>query len=186
MLNFSNNFLYQGYVRELFSLFMKKVLYICREIAYNNHVSQHHNMTTTSLSAYIASLNAATLAWVAEDSANRFACTYTEDMSYWNEMGVFTVEDFQRNELESTAWDLYKSVNGIRPRWINFKEMSIKELEAFIENLQEAAKWQAERDAAYEAQRKIEDAWRAEVDAHEATLCIPGELQFIRGTWAIA
>jgi hypothetical protein len=38
----------------------------------------------------------------------------------------------------------------------------------------------------YAAQQKIEDAWRAEVDAYEATLCIPGELQFVRGTWAVA
>ena len=143
-------------------------------------------MTNTTLSSHIASLNAATLAWVAEDPTNRFACTYVDDLSYWNEMGVFTVEDFQRNELESTVWDLYKSVHGIRPRWVNFKEMSIKELETAVQNLHETAKWQAELNAKYEAQQKIEDAWRAEVDTHEATLCIPGELQFIRGTWAVA
>jgi hypothetical protein len=143
-------------------------------------------MTNTTLSSHIARLNAATLSWVAEDPTNRFACTYTEDMSYWNDIGVFTVEDFQRNELESEIWDLYKSVHGIRPRWVNFKEMSVADLEETIASLHETAKWHAEMEAKYAAQQKIEDAWRAEVDAHEATLCIPGELQFIGGTWAVA
>ena len=143
-------------------------------------------MTNTTLSSHIASLNAATLAWVAEDPTNRGACTYTEDMSYWNEMGVCTVEDFQRNELESTIWDLYKSVHGIRPRWVNFKEMSVADLEKTITSLHETAAWHAEMEEKYAAQQKIEDAWRAEVDAHEVTLCIPGELQFVRGTWAVA
>lgn len=143
-------------------------------------------MTNTILSSHIASLNAATLAWVAEDPTNRGACTYTEDLSYWNEIGVFTVEDFQRNELESTVWDLYKSVHGVRPRFMDLKSMTVADLEETIASLHDTAKWQAEMDEKYAAQQKIEDAWLAEVDAHETTLCIPGELQFIRGTWAVA
>lgn len=101
-------------------------------------------------------------------------------------MGVCAVEDFQRNELESTVWDLYKSAHGVRPRFMDFKSMSIEDLEKTITSLHETAAWHAEMEEKYAAQQKIEDAWRAEVDAHEVTLCIPGELQFVRGTWAVA
>jgi hypothetical protein len=112
-------------------------------------------MTNTTLSAHIASLNAATLAWVAEDPTNRGACTYTEDLSYWNEMGVFTVEDFQRNELESTVWDLYKSVHGVRPRFMDLKSMTVADLEETIASLNDTAEWQAEMEEKYAAQQKI-------------------------------
>jgi hypothetical protein len=143
-------------------------------------------MSNTTLSAHLASLNAATIAWVSEDPANRGAFTCTEDLSYWNSIGVYTVDDFKRNLLESTVWDLYESVHGVRPRFMNLKEMSVDELQATIKSLDETAAWQAEMEEKYAAQQAIDDAWRAELDAHEATLCIPGELQFVRGAWAVA
>jgi len=140
-------------------------------------------MTNTTLSSHLAALNSLTLAWVAEDPANRGACTYTEDLSYWNEIGVFTVEDFQRNELESTVWDLYKSVHGVRPRYMNFKDMSIDELKDIIKGLHDEAKWLEEMEAQWEAQQMLEDAWQAEADAHERFLNPNNELFWKNGCW---
>jgi hypothetical protein len=141
--------------------------------------------TNTDLATYLNACAALAENWTAANPGS-FACSYHTDVAAWNEGGIFTVQDLLRHDLESTIWDLYKEVHGIRPRWVNFKEMSVADLEATIVSLHDTAAWHAEMDAQYAAQQKIEDAWRAEVDAHEATLCIPGELQFVHGTWAVA
>ena len=41
------------------------------------------------------------------------------------------MKDFKRNEVLSWISDLYKDVNGVRPRFYNFNEWSDTELEAF-------------------------------------------------------
>lgn len=84
------------------------------------------NMT---LAAYLRDRNAKTEAWVAEDPDNRWAGTYTEDLAHWDEIGVRTVRDFIRYEMESTIWDLYKDVTGCRPRHMDFASMSFEDLD---------------------------------------------------------
>ena len=88
-----------------------------------------------SLAAHLANLNAKTLAWIAEDPDNRWAGLYVEDLSHWAEMGVHTVAQFQRYEMETSIWDLYKDVNGFRPRHIDFKAMSDEELKREYDSL---------------------------------------------------
>ena len=51
-----------------------------------------------------------------------------EDEKYWIEDGIFTLRDLVRNNLINYIWDEYKSVNGIRPRFMNFSKMGIREL----------------------------------------------------------
>jgi len=72
--------------------------------------------------------NAKTKAWVAEKPESRFATTWTTDESHWKEMGITTVEQFERNSLVENIWDLYKEINNIRPRHIDFDSMTIDEL----------------------------------------------------------
>ena len=45
------------------------------------------------------------------------------------------MKDFKRNEVLSYISDLYKDVNGVRPRGYNFHEWSDIELEAFTDKL---------------------------------------------------
>ena len=45
------------------------------------------------------------------------------------------MKDFKRNEVLSWISDLYKDVNGVRPRFYNFHEWSDCELEAFTDKL---------------------------------------------------
>ena len=45
------------------------------------------------------------------------------------------MKDFKRNEVLSWISDLYKDVNGVRPRFYNFHEWSDSELEAFTDKL---------------------------------------------------
>lgn len=119
-----------------------------------------------TLAQYLRDRNAQTEAWVAEDPDNRWAGTYTEDLAHWAEIGVLTVRDFHRYEMETSIWDLYKDVTGCRPRHMDFKSMTFEELEKEYNYLlsqmdraiaeqeeymreieEEEARWEAERAA---------------------------------------
>lgn len=51
-----------------------------------------------------------------------------EDVNHWVECGIFNLRDLVRYNLINYIWDEYKSVHGIRPRFIDFNKMSIKQL----------------------------------------------------------
>lgn len=91
------------------------------------------------LSTYISEKNAKTKAWVAEDPKNRWAGLLSEDMFHWAEQGITTVEDFKRWELETYIWDTYKDAHGTRPRHIDFKSMSLEELQTFADDISKEA-----------------------------------------------
>ena len=59
----------------------------------------------------------------------------TQDLEHWASYEVYTAEDLERYLLETTIWDMYKEVHGIRPRFMDMSSMSIKELEAEIDSL---------------------------------------------------
>jgi len=40
-----------------------------------------------------------------------------------------------REDLVSYIWDIYKEINGVRPRWVNFDSMSYDELNAWAGRL---------------------------------------------------
>lgn len=88
-----------------------------------------------TLAAHIAALNAEKLAWIAEDPDNRWTGLYVEDLAHWAEIGVLTVLDFQRYELQSLVWEMYKDVTGIRPRHMDFDSMSLEDLQREVDYL---------------------------------------------------
>jgi hypothetical protein len=45
------------------------------------------------------------------------------------------VSPITREDLECSIWDAYKDLNGVRPRHLNMKTMSYKELESYLDNL---------------------------------------------------
>ena len=94
---------------------------------------------SNELLQHIKELNAKSQAWVAEDPANRWSSTFTEDLEYWAESGVHTPAQFDRLMLEETLWDCYKAVHGIRPRFMNISQMSNEEIEAELAKLDQAA-----------------------------------------------
>lgn len=118
-----------------------------------------------SLADHLRSLNAKTEAWIAEDPTNRWAGLYTEDLAHWAEIGVLTVRDFKRHEMESTIWDLYKDVTGCRPRHMDFSKMSYEELEKECDYLWSQMDAQIEADAEWE---RREEEFRLEQDAERA------------------
>jgi hypothetical protein len=123
-----------------------------------------------TLAEHLAALNAKTLAWIAEDPDNRWAGLLTEDLTHWAEMGIHTVADFERYELETLVWDMYKDATGIRPRHLNLKSMSLEELQDLVNycgrqieaQIEADARWEAEEEAYRIEQEAVRAAWLAE------------------------
>ena len=123
-----------------------------------------------TLAEHLAALNAEKLAWIAEDPDNRWTGLYVEELEHWAEYGVYTVAQFQRHELESMIWEMYKDVTGIRPRHLDFKAMSDQELNDLADYLGSQMERAIEEEAAYiehckqiEAEQEAEhEAWLAE------------------------
>ena len=56
------------------------------------------------------------------------------------------MKNFERSDVLSWISDLYKDVNGVRPRFYNFNEWSDDELEAFTDQLEAQLKENQELD----------------------------------------
>jgi len=114
------------------------------------------------LTAHIKAENAKTAAWVAEDPDNRWAGMIVEDPAHWAEYGITTVAGYERHMMIETYVDLYKSVHGIKPRWVNFDDMSDEELKQDYDNLlvaldeENARQAEAEKRAVKEFEALVE------------------------------
>ena len=75
---------------------------------------------------------------------------YTDDMSHWAEMGVYTVEDFTRYELINGISDASKDLYGCRMR-LAWDEMDIEDLEQTYENICAQLRLQYEMEKEAEA-----------------------------------
>lgn len=118
-----------------------------------------------TLAEHLRALNAKTEAWVAEDPDNRWAGLYTEDLAHWAELGVSTVAQFNRYEMESSIWELYKDVTGVRPRHMDFKSMTDEQLTREYDYLVSQLERSVEQEAEWE---RIEAEYQAERDAEQA------------------
>jgi len=109
----------------------------------------------TTLLQHIESLNAHADVMMAQEPG-LWMSKWTDDISYWNEMGVFTVEDFERNSLINNISDASKELYGCRMR-LAWDEMDIEDLEQTYENIcyQLRLQFEQEKEAeAYEAELK--------------------------------
>ena len=107
----------------------------------------------TTLLQHIEALNAkADL--LMEQEPGLWMSKYTDDMSHWADMGVYTVEDFRRNELINGISDASKDLYGCRLR-LDWDEMTIEQMESTYENICAQLRIQFEEEQAAEA-------WEAE------------------------
>ena len=102
----------------------------------------------------------------AEEEAERVVAqtgiSLVTDPEHWARVGVHTGEDLAKSLLASSYSDLYKSIHGIRPRHINFKNMSVEELQAILDELDnyeqelgDEGDWDEESEI--EKQRRLDD-----------------------------
>jgi len=108
-----------------------------------------------TLLQHIESLNAKADHMMAQEPG-LWMSKYTDDLSYWAEMGVYTAADFIRNELINGISDASKDLYGCRLRleWDNY---SIEELQDTYDNIcrQLNEQYELEKEAeAYEAEMK--------------------------------
>lgn len=80
------------------------------------------------LIAHIEAQNAKAKAWM-DEQPGRWAGMLVTDPEHWAEMGILTVEDFQREMAIEAYHDIYKDRYGVRPRHVNFDEMTLEEIE---------------------------------------------------------
>jgi hypothetical protein len=117
------------------------------------------------LIAYIENQNRQLEAWVAE-VPGRWASMAISDLEFLRERNLTSVAVYIRNGKETYYWDAYKSVHGIRPRWIKFSEISDAELDAMVEDLDREITAQNEAE-----RRQTEEQNKAEVEREEE-LCV--------------
>ena len=98
---------------------------------------------------HIKQKNAETRAWV-EAGENRWAGYSPEEPEFWADRGVYTLDDLERWDLESTISDVHKEAYGFRPRGYNFSEMPLDELRALYDRWAEAARQAFDEERARE------------------------------------
>lgn len=99
------------------------------------------------LQAHIEAENAK---WVAECEAMgaEWYGTTVTDPAHWAEMGVFTVEQYERDRLISYISDGYKDAYGFRPRHYNWDAMSTAELTELADEISDAVCAEIKREEA--------------------------------------
>ena len=96
-----------------------------------------------TLLEHIKNINAKSKKWMNENPGS-WAGMVPEDIKFWNDQGIFTVEDYERDSLITSVYEMHKEAFGVKGRHYNFKEMSNEELEKELDTLCDIAKREAE------------------------------------------
>jgi len=93
-----------------------------------------------------------------EANPGTFIGILTTDVEHWAEMGVHTVEDFERYELQTFIYEGHKDAFGVKGRHYDFDSMTMEELKEEANYIAQAANeaFEAEQKAEEEAVRKFE------------------------------
>ena len=89
------------------------------------------------LLTYIKKQNAETKAWV-DAEPGRWAGYIPEDMDFWAKRNVFTVRDYEMDEMLSTISDLAKDAYGTRSACPDVSGMSYEELSVVYDRMVDA------------------------------------------------
>ena len=108
----------------------------------------------TTLLQHIEALNAkADL--LMEQEPGLWMSKWTDDLSHWADMGIYTVEDFRRNELINGISDASKELYGCRMR-LAWDEMSIEEIQKEYDSICESLQYEFEREQEWEREQAEE------------------------------
>ena len=102
-----------------------------------------------TLLEHIKNINAKSKKWMDENPGS-WAGMVTEDIKYWNDQGIFTVEDYERDSLITSVYEMHKDDYGVKGRHYNFNEMSNEDLEKELKHLCAVAKETADEEKRYE------------------------------------
>jgi len=99
---------------------------------------------------HIAAENAKTRAWIAEDPKNRWAGLYPETVKHWEDRGIFTLAQLERDELITHIYEGHKDAYGTKGRHYDFDAMSLEQLKAEADSISVAISAEMERMEAQE------------------------------------
>ena len=102
-----------------------------------------------TLLEHIKNINAKSKKWMDENPGS-WAGMVTEDIKYWNDQGIFTVEDYERDSLITSVYEMHKDAYGVKGRHYKFDEMSNEDLQKELDHLCEVAKREREIEKRYE------------------------------------
>ena len=102
-----------------------------------------------TLLEHIKNINAESKKWMKE-KPGRWAGMVTEDIKYWNDQGIFTVEDYERDSLITSVYEMHKDAYGVKGRHYNFDKMSNEDLEKELKHLCVVAKESADLEKKWE------------------------------------
>jgi len=103
-----------------------------------------------TLLEHIKNINAKSKKWMDENPGS-WAGMVTEDIKYWNDQGIFTVEDYERDNLITSVYEMHKEAYGVKGRHYNFKAMTMEQLEKEFNMLCDVAKEVREAEEKSEA-----------------------------------
>ena len=104
--------------------------------------------------------------------AKGFIGMIVEDIEFWIERDINSVEQFEIHEAQCTLWDIYKDVYGVRPRHMDINNMSLDELQHEIDFLCGRLEWQLEAERK-EAERVKREEAETKRKIEEAMTCVP-------------
>ena len=99
---------------------------------------------------HIEAANLKTKAWVAEDPNNRWAGLYPTDVRHWEDRGIFTMAQLEREELITHIYEGHKDAYGTKGRHYDFDAMSLEQLKAEADSISSAIASEMERMEAQE------------------------------------
>jgi len=105
---------------------------------------------SNELLAYIEERNLETKAWVAE-AEGRWAGYYPTDARHWEDRGIFTLAQLERDELITHIYEGHKDAYGVKGRHYDFEAMSLEQLKAEADSISNAISIENER---MDAQRR--------------------------------
>ncbi len=83
---------------------------------------------------YIEAENAKSQAWMAEDTVNRFAGVISTDPSHWEAYDITTIGQYKHYMTVESYIEMFKSVHGIKPTWMDFSKITIEEMDSEMDS----------------------------------------------------
>ena len=75
----------------------------------------------------------------------------------WENMGISTGEDLARYLLASSYMSAYKDMYGIKPRWMNFDEMTPKQIQDELDDLERRHEEDYQSSEGYQVELDVQD-----------------------------
>ena len=61
-------------------------------------------------------------------------CEISEDIKFWNDIGIHTIEEFEKQMIIEAIRNIYKDIYGCKPKE-DFNSMTQIELDKYLNNL---------------------------------------------------